>query len=450
MKRPTNGARAIGLGVLVLAWATIHREAAALVVPAPSVAFSFGSNRDGKSGQGLDDGSTLIATPIVATKLGGRSVAEVAAGFGIEAQSLLLTTSGEVFAFGANDYGKTGIGTNAGNTLMAAPIDMAPLGGRKIVDMAAGWDHSLILADDGSIFAFGLGINGRTGLGVANGVTLSPAPIDPTNIAGKIFVQVSAFGAHSLALTDDGAVYAFGWNSVGQLGVGAVGVDVLIATPIDPTPWAGGKIVQVSAGADHSLLLTDGGTVLAFGSNSDGQTGLGIASGETSTPTPINATNLVGRKIKQVSAGGLHSLLLDDFGAVYSFGTNSLGATGQGTSSGNTLIATPIGAANLAGRVITQVSAGAVHSLLLANDGTVFSFGRNTDGQTGLGTVFASTLVATPIVTTNLTGLRVTRIDAGDAYSLLVAAPIPEPGAGMLGAVGGCFLAAIGRPRRRR
>ncbi|HEY3395005.1 MAG TPA: PEP-CTERM sorting domain-containing protein, partial [Lacipirellulaceae bacterium] len=199
-----------------------------------------------------------------------------------------------------------------------------------------------------------------------------------------------------------------------------------IATPIDTVNLGGRLIKQVAAGGLHSLLLADDGTVFSFGSNRYGRTGLGTEDGTTVVATAIDTTNLEGRSIKQVAAGRNHNLLLADDGTVFSFGQNWGGETGLGTEDGNTLIATPIDTTNLGGRAITQVAAGYFHSLLLADDGTVFSFGLNAVGLTGLGTTDGNALIATPIDTTNLADLRVIDISAGAVHSLLVA--VPEPG----------------------
>lgn len=82
----------------------------------------------------------------------------------------------------------------------------------------------------------------------------------------------------------------------------------------------------------------------------------------------------------------------------------------------DTLVATPIDTSNLIGLKIRQVSAGSGHSLLLAEDGNVFSFGSNSGSNTGLGTTSGDTLVATPIHTTNLTSLVVSDISADGSW----------------------------------
>ena len=391
--------------------------------------FSFGRNISGETGLGTNEGITLVAAPIDTTNLIGRSITQVAAG---TVHSLLLADDGTVYSFGWNGSGATGLGTYEGYTLVATPIDTTNLGGRTIRQVAAGNTHSLLLADDVTVFSFGSNLGGQTGLGTEDGSTPIATAIDRTNLRGRTITQVAAgtgaslSGAHSLLLTDDGTVFSFGNNSLGRTGLGTSSGNMLVAMPIDRTNLSGHSITQVAAGVRHSLLLADDGTVFSFGSNTVGQLGLGSDSGTMPIATPIDRTNLSGRSIMQVAAGGSHSLILADDGSVFSFGTNGFGVTGLGTDSGNSFLATLIDATNLGGRSITQVAAGSGHSLLLADDGTVFSFGGNHSGRTGLGTDSGITLVATPIDTSNLVGLRAVGISAGNLHSLLVV--VPEPG----------------------
>jgi len=186
-------------------------------------------------------------------------------------------------------------------------------------------------------------------------------------------------------------------------------------------------------------------SAFSFGSNFYGQTGLGTTNGNTLVATPIDASNLGGRTVTQVAAGTWHSLLLAEDGSVFSFGWNVFGQTGLGTESGNALAATPIDASHLGGRAIRQVAAGTFHSLLSAEDGTAFSFGRNELGATGLGTTSSVRRVATPIDARNLAGRAVKQVAAGNLHSLLIV--VPEPGS--LALAGTAAIALFGVHRRR-
>jgi alpha-tubulin suppressor-like RCC1 family protein len=411
---------------------------------ASTVTLSFGLNRGGQLGLGNNVGNALVATPIVTTNLAGKRITQVAAG---SDHSLVLADDGTVYSFGLNSGGSTGLGTSGGSATIATPIDTTNLVGKVIAKIAAGTSHSLLLSDDGVVFSFGWNSYGQTGLGIDGAATLVATPINTTHLADRTMTQIAAGFFHNLLLADDGTVFSFGSNVGGQTGLGTASGSTLIATPIDTTNLAGKTITQVAAGRYHSLLLADDGTVFSFGANQFGITGLGTESGNTLIATPIDTTNLAGKTITQVAAGRYHSLLLADDGTVFAFGINAVGnvagLTGLGAASGSTLVARPINMSNLAGRTITQVSAGQIHSLLLADDGTVFSFGSNSSGATGLGTDSGNTRVATLIDNSNLSGLRVIAFSAGGGHSLLLA--VPEPNS-----LGIALLGLLGFPQRRR
>jgi alpha-tubulin suppressor-like RCC1 family protein len=390
--------------------------------PLPTT-FSFGLDDFGQLGHNTSGGHMAIATPIDTTNLAGKSITQVAGGGW---HTLLLADDGTVFSFGWNHNGATGLNTAGGNTLIATPINAGNLAGKKITQVAGGGWHTLLLADDGTVFSFGWNHYGRTGRNTTIGDTLVASPIDIRNLTGKTIVQVAAGYQHSLLLADDGTVFSFGYNSGGQLGLNTDLEFVAIPTPIDTTNLAGKTITQVAAGRSHSLLLANDGAVFSFGWNGDGQTGRNTNVGRTPIATPIDTTNLVGKMIAQIAAGENHNVLTANDGSVFSFGANFLGATGLNTDFGNTLIATPIDTTNLGGKTIVQAAAGHNHNLLLADDGTVFSFGWNGSGRTGLGTTIGNTLVATPIATLNLGGRVATQVAAGANHSLLLT-EVPEP-----------------------
>lgn len=409
------------LAVLKTIAATAY--AAEPVSPA-NVVLSFGHNGNGRTGVGTTSGFTPIAGSINTTNLVGKNITQISAG---EIHSLILADDGTVLSFGDNLYHETGQGTDSGFTLVATPIIATNLGGKRITQIAADWSQSLLLSDDGTVFSYGWNGYGATGHNTFAGDTPIATPINTSNLGGRKIKQVAAGGEHALLLADDGSVFSFGSNEYGETGLGTAVGEISIATPIINTNLGGRRIAQVATGTDHSLLLAEDGTVFSFGHNEYGRTGLNTNSGNTLIATPIDTSLLGGKKITSVVAGGLHSLLLADDGTVFACGWNIDGRTGQGTELGSTFVATPIVTTNIGGKRIEQIDAGGALSLLLADDGTVFAFGSNFAGQTGLGLTTGATQVATPINTANLTGLRVTRISAGAAYGLLLAISVPEP-----------------------
>lgn len=423
---------------LFVTWAALQ-AAATPSIPASANVYSFGPNAQGRTGMGTENGFTMVATPIDVSNLGGRSITQVTAG---SYHNLLLAEDGAVFSFGLNEDGRTGVGTAGINTLVATPIDASQLGGRAIKQVAAGYSHSVLLAEDGAVFTFGANWHGQTGLGMYVGNALVATPIDASRLGGRAIKQVAAGPYANLLLAEDGSVFSFGWNINGRTGLGLEDGDTAVATPIDASNLGGRAIKQVSVGDYHSLLLAEDGSVFSFGDDLFGQTGLGTPYDfdDTVVATPIDASNLGSRAITQVAAGGHHSLLLADDGSVFTFGWNSQGATGLGKGTGTTPVATQIDARHWGNQAITQVAAGRSHSLLLAEDGSVFSFGSNGGGATGLGTDSGFSSIPTLIDMSNLGGRTITKVEAGWNHSLLLT--VPEPGS--LSLVGAAALACMG------
>lgn len=385
------------------------------------VPFVYGSHDSGRTALGLTFGSTPTPTRIDLTNLAGERIVQAATGDAtVRGHSLLLTADGEVYSFGSNYGGATGLGTGIGDTLVPTQIDTTNLADRSVIQVAAGGSatsaYSLLLTDDGKVYSFGSNNSGRTGQGLGVSQTFTAKAIDTTNLEGKSFTQISAGDRHSLILAEDGSVYSFGRSVNGQTGLNVGFGNTHVATPIDIRNLGTRKIVDISAGlGGNSLILADDGTVFSFGFNGNGRTGLGIDIGNTLIATPIDSTNIGSTKITQVSAGVEHGLLLGVNGTVFSFGWNGRGQTGLGTTVGDTLIPTPIDATNYAGKNVTKIAAGGYHSLLLTDDGTMFSFGADSS---------EFTLIATEIDHTNLAG-RVVDIYPGHYHSFLIV--VPEP-----------------------
>ena len=202
-----------------------------------------------------------------------------------------------------------------------------------------------------------------------------------------VWEMVSAGQVHSLAIRDDGSLWAWGSNTTGTIGLGK------ISTPI-PTPTRVGtdnNWTSVSAGGVHSLAIRDDGSLWAWGWNIDGSTGLGTDTGNTLTPTRVGTEN----NWVSVSAGGVHSLAIRNDGSLWAWGANFRGATGLGTSTGNTPVPTRVGT----DYNWVSISAGNWHSLAVRDDGSLWAWGYNWFGVTGLGTTTGNTLVPTRVGT---------------------------------------------------
>ena len=254
--------------------------------------YAFGYNLYGQLGVVANSGTSAAnPTPMLVGLPGAIGVvAQIAAG---DSHSLALTSSGQLYAFGSNAYGQLGIAANSG---MATPNPTPTLVGLPgaigaITQIAAGDSHSLVLTSSGQLYAFGLNASGALGSTTNNGTINAnpiPTPVTLPGATGSV-AKVAGGGSYTLALTSTGQLYAFGNNYYGQLGSPANnGTNNANATPTQVAlPGQVGSITLPGAGGNHSLVVTSSGQIYAFGSNTYGQ--LGSATNNSTAnanPTP--------------------------------------------------------------------------------------------------------------------------------------------------------------------
>ena len=286
-------------------------EAQSLILSNKGTVYACGYNEYGQLGLGDNDDRnvpTLIDDSMHIIQISTNG-----------AHSLILSNKGQVYACGSNLYGQLGseqLEFEPGNFIIHENILVLIQGLYDINYVSAGSDHSLFIDNIGHVYACGINIHGQLGLG-DNDERNVPALIDDLN--NMHIIQISANGAHSLILSNKGQVYACGDNYYGELGLGD-NINRNIPTLITNLT----HIVQISAGCFYSLVLTNIGQVYAFGYNKKGFLGLGD---KISMHIPTLISNIF--HINQISAGGNHSLAFNEYG-VYSFGCNEHGQLGLG------------------------------------------------------------------------------------------------------------------------
>ena len=245
--------------------------------------------------------------------------------------------------------------------------------GQRVVALSAAAHHSLALTADGAVWSWGWGSSGRLGHGDEQNQLL-PKTIEA--FAGQRVVTVSAGYEHSLAITADGAVWSWGLGVFGKLGHGDQQRQLL---PKKVEALAGQRVIAVSAGLMHSLALIAEGALWSWGFGTSGQLGHGDAQNQL-LPKKVEA--FAGRRVVAVSAGGNHSLALAADGAVWSWGGGGLGRLGHGDEE---RVLLPKKVEAFAGQRVVAVSAGLTHSLAITADGAVFTWGKGDSGCLGHG-----------------------------------------------------------------
>lgn len=303
-------------------------------------------------------------------------------------QSLALRYNGTACAWGDNAYTKLGV-RNAAALIPGLTVlkDTAstPANVANVAFVSAGGDHSLIVTTAGVLRATGRNDSGQLGDGT---VTQRGGYLAISGITGVVYA--SAGRAHSLALKSDGTVWAWGNNAFGQVGNNSTTnrltpQQITPAAPVFPQTFK-----SVSAGADHSLALRNDGTVWAWGANDHGQLGTGNT---TASLVPVQVQNLPGGlPVTAISAGdGFSAVLLSD-GTVRTWGRGDKGQLGDGDDADRVTPVQPLGL----GADVTKISAGDAHMLALKSDGAVWGWGSNFSGELG-GVVPAAQFVPQPI-----------------------------------------------------
>ncbi len=270
-----------------------------------------------------------------------------------------------------------------------------------------------VLCADGTVQSCGQNVDGQLGLGFESSGEYYFATIPN-------FAQVKAIsigGDHMLALKCDGTVWSWGNNYSGQLGLGTTGGEN--SSPVQIPNLE--NVVQISAGAFHSMALLDDGRVMIWGKNSYGQLGNGST---TDSYSPIEVEGI--ENAIDISVQRFTSIALLEDGTVRCWGKNNFGNLGIGTTNNNNLLPQePIGVSN-----VKDIESGEGQTFAILENGTVMVWGENSAGVAGIG--YAGNTVSTPTLIPDLN--NVIDIASGDSFAtaLLVDGTIMVWGSGIM------------------
>lgn len=350
---------------------------------------AWGRNDFGQLGDGTHDDRTA---PVAVGGLSGITALSAAGG---ASNSLALDATGAVWAWGANWGGRLATG-NTVDDGVALPAQVLGLG-QSAIAVAAGQNHMAAILADGTARAWGEDGDGQLGDGLAS---FSSTPVTVFGVTEV--VAVSAGGAHNIVLLGDGTVRTWGSNGTLQLG----DID-LVADPSPRQVDALRGVTAIAGGSQHTLALRTDGTVWSWGSAEYGQLGDNTLD-LNPHPQPRQVSNLTG--IVAISAAWFHSVALKNDGTVWIWGRNTVPSNMD--SSGTVLTAAPVQVAGLSD--IVAISTRGYHRLALKSDGTVWAWGYNGFGEIGVGTYGGAHPL--PAQVSGLTGI--VAIAAGNQHSL--------------------------------
>jgi alpha-tubulin suppressor-like RCC1 family protein len=351
--------------------------------PSAGQVYSFGGNLQGELGKAMPmNDPTARAVPLPAAA--GPATA-IAAG---AEHSLIIGSDRKLYVFGSNTYGQLGRGVNLNATTPNPTPTAVTLPGATgpVVRAAGGEDFSLAMTSTGQLFSFGANAFGELGTGINDAGASVPRPTPaPVRLPATV-KQIGAGEFAGFAITSDDRLYSWGENNFGQLGTtGHYGTLTASPSPAQVMLTHTGRLTAVAAGGEHTVVLTSTGEVFTFGHNQYGQLGRPVA-GATSSPAPgLVSFPGVSGSIVAIAAGQNHTLALSSAGQLYAFGDNYSGRLGNSVNdrahAANptpTLVKMPGGSG-----AIAQIAAGADYSLALTSSGRLYAFGGNNYGQLG-------------------------------------------------------------------
>ena len=273
---------------------------------------------------------------------------------------------------------------------------------------------SFALSDTGALYAWGQNTAGMIGDGTVGNKSV------PTNIsssgalAGKTIVQVTGGAANSIGLASDGTLYAWGWNNYGQLGQGSStpsSSNVPLAVPMTGV-LAGKTIVQVASGGQTLYALASDGSLFAWGYSQNGELGTGATTPSNFTPVQVSIPG--GQTITKVSAYGNGAVALAGNGTLYAWGLGTSGQLGNGTSASSTTPVAVTMSGALLNKTVQTISTSGSTAYALTTDGSVFAWGSNSGGALGINSTSPSSSNV-PVAVTGFGGRSIASI-GGYAY----------------------------------
>jgi alpha-tubulin suppressor-like RCC1 family protein len=353
-----------------------------------AVGVCWGLSRRGAVGVGVADPnstSPILIPMAVSDTLRFRAIS---AGTGRDVHSCAVTREGDPYCWGSNFSGQIGNGRFGENAFEGRPVLVGSA--VRFVSIAAGEEYTCGVDRSGAGFCWGN--NAGSALGSRFPVsachdhegTPYSCSIYPARLETPPLASIST-GRHACALDTAGQAYCWGPNSRGQVGNGPGGSDTEpLPVPVQQTT----TFAEIQAGDFHTCALDTAGEAYCWGSNADGQLGIGSADdGMHPTPGPVAGDF----RFRVITAGGGYSCGIAASGDAYCWGRNTDGQLGDGSTTDR-----PLPTRVLGGLRFSTVRAGISHTCGVAESGVAYCWGLGTDGQLGTG-LTASSSVPLPI-----------------------------------------------------
>ncbi|EQC36786.1 hypothetical protein SDRG_05620 [Saprolegnia diclina VS20] len=314
---------------------------------------------------------------------------------------MAVTEQCVVYSWGRGEDGQLGLGDTSDQY---RPVLVEALRDKCVVQIACGSGHTVVLDENGDVYTWGRGDDGRLGHG-DNGWKFVPRLVEALH--GKRIKQVTCGSYHTAAVTVTGELYTWGGGMYGKLGHGnesGHSVPYLVDT------LSNHKVDQVACGSRHTVVLLENRDVYTWGDKENGVSGHGDTDGHQYLPCAVD--ELKDKSIMQIAACGFHTAALSEEGELYTFGEGKFGRLGH-NSERNQLVARVV--ETLHGKRIKQVACGGFHTAAVTDTGEIFTWGGGEHGQLGHGDKVNKTI---PSLVKHLADKVVVQITCGWSHTV--------------------------------
>lgn len=353
-----------------------------------------------------------IAVPIAVYNSGvlvDKDVDQISAG---EEHNCSIASDGKVYCWGRNNYGQLGNNTTIDSAFPVAVDTTGVLAGKTITQVASGYRHSCAATSDGGVYCWGYNYRGQLGNSSTTNSSV-PVAVDMSGVlVGKTVVGVDAGYYHSCAVTSDGLAYCWGYNSNGQLGNTSTAQSTVPVAVTTSGALSGKTVTQISVGYYHSCVVTLDNLAFCWGINTYGRLGDNSTTQRTSPVAVYTSGALSGKSVTQIEAGAVFTCAVAS-GQAYCWGYNSHGQLGNNSTAQSIFPVTVDVSGVLSGKTVARISAGGYHSCASTSDGGVYCWGYNLDRQLGNGLTSDSLVPSAVDMTGVLSGKFVSDVSAG-------------------------------------
>ncbi|XP_059167595.1 uncharacterized protein LOC131949741 [Physella acuta] len=341
--------------------------------------YTWGRSNSGRLGHG--ELSQTVCPPMLVETLHILKLKVMSVACGNE-HTLALTQQG-VYGWGNSKYGQVGVGTRH---VYKRPMLLETLQPETVIALDCGHYHSLALTSDNQVYSWGWGVHGQLGHGNPEDCLI---PTHVRFLLSLSVVKIAGGYAHSLVLTEPGDVWSFGCGYFGQLGVGVNHKTTIPLKVVLPTPM---PVVAIGTKYFHCVAVTASNKVYVWGLHPQNLRQVasslrnarlaGVQSQDQNAymlPSVVETTYVHGQ-INTVACGSLHSLLLTEDGGVYVWGRNLEGQLGTGSRQDERI---PKMLTAINDQHMVSIASGGEFNLAFDVDGGVWVWGKNDSGQLG-------------------------------------------------------------------